>query len=201
MTKLHHVLFCFLRSKILNLILFSLIISQTLLAQTFSLNNAKSSLNVTGSSNLHDWRIEGMLFNGAGVFIIENDHFKTISELTFNVIVDRLKASKVAMNKSIQIALKAKLYPTINFKLEKLNRLTEIGFQTYTAESSGQLTIAGVTKPIDLIFDISVLNSKVRIEGIKYLKMTDFNIKPPTALLGMLKTGDSVKVEFDLNYQ
>jgi hypothetical protein len=31
------------------------------------------------------------------------------------------------------------------------------------------------------------------------IKMTDFGIKPPTAIFGRLKTGDEVKVNFELN--
>jgi len=30
------------------------------------------------------------------------------------------------------------------------------------------------------------------------IKMTDYGIKPPTALFGRLKTGDDVKVNFEL---
>ena len=31
------------------------------------------------------------------------------------------------------------------------------------------------------------------------IKMTDFGIKPPTAIFGRLKTGDDVKVNFELS--
>jgi len=36
-------------------------------------------------------------------------------------------------------------------------------------------------------------------KGSVPIKMTDYGIKPPTALFGRLKTGDDVKVNFELS--
>ena len=42
-----------------------------------------------------------------------------------------------------------------------------------------------------------MLNSgDVEISGSKKLKMTDYNIDPPTALMGTMTTGDEVEIEF-----
>jgi hypothetical protein len=39
------------------------------------------------------------------------------------------------------------------------------------------------------------------VKGTKQINMTDFNIKPPTAMMGTLKTANEVTVSFDLNFQ
>ena len=105
------------------------------------------------------------------------------------------------MNKTIQKALKAEQEPNITYKFDKLILLTEFDLHTYTAETSGFLTIAGLTKPINLLFNISVLNHKISFIGDKNLKMSDFNIDPPRAMLGMLKSGNDILVKFDVSYQ
>jgi hypothetical protein len=61
--------------------------------------------------------------------------------------------------------------------------------------------LAGVTKRISVPFTGVQAGDKVSINGSKELKMSEFNIKPPTAMLGTLKTGDQVTVAFQLNFQ
>ena len=39
----------------------------------------------------------------------------------------------------------------------------------------------------------------IKAAGVVPIKMTDYGIKPPTAIFGRLKTGDEVKVNFELN--
>ncbi len=39
----------------------------------------------------------------------------------------------------------------------------------------------------------------VKATGMVPIKMTDYGIKPPTAIFGRLKTGDEVKVNFELD--
>lgn len=61
----------------------------------------------------------------------------------------------------------------------------------------GNLNVAGTTKSIDLVVKGELLpNGAILFEGMKALKMTDFNVKPPTALLGVLKTGNEVFISF-----
>ena len=41
-------------------------------------------------------------------------------------------------------------------------------------------------------------NGIITVRGKKKLLMTDYGIKPPTFMLGMLKTGNEVSVEFEV---
>jgi hypothetical protein len=40
----------------------------------------------------------------------------------------------------------------------------------------------------------------VNVKGIVPLKMTDFGVDPPTAMLGALKTGDDIKINYDFQF-
>ncbi len=170
-------------------------------AQSFKLDNTQSNLTVNGTSNLHDWNIKADVLTGRGVFFIKSGVLKTISELTFTVVVKKLKSEKKEMNKKILDALNAQEFKTIDYQFKKLGKIKAVDKHTFIANTSGLLTIAGVSKLIDLQLTFNILNKGIIITGVKNLKMTDFNINPPKALLGMLKTSNDISVLFNAFYQ
>jgi len=61
------------------------------------------------------------------------------------------------------------------------------------------MTIAGVTKPVVLTAACEVKpDGSITCIGKEKLKMTDYNIKPPTYMLGALRTGNALTIEFTL---
>jgi polyisoprenoid-binding protein YceI len=86
-------------------------------------------------------------------------------------------------------------YPLIVFTLtsEKINS------SNLTADLKGTLAMAGASRPIDVQISYKILgNGDLQIIGSKKLKMTDFNMEPPTAMMGTIKVGDEVTVSFDI---
>jgi len=173
----------------------------TIFAQIVQLDNEKSHLIVNGTSSLHDWHITAGILNGQVAFVIKNDTLLIIKTLQLSVKIQALKGEKKGMNNKIHTTLQVKEYESIVYELERITNQKVLSKDTFLLNTAGLLTIAGTTKPIEIQFTVSILKKKFNIKGHKELKMTDFNIKPPKAILGMLKTGDTVKVEFDLNYQ
>ncbi|NQW37131.1 MAG: YceI family protein [Flavobacteriales bacterium] len=189
------------KSGFLVIFLFSLLGMPSLFAQSLQLNNEQSELNITGTSSLHDWNVNANSLSGEGLFTIKSDTLTDITKLTFFVSVDGLKGEKPGMDKKIQSALDVSKQKTIAYQFEKIIKIYTINAHTFTTETSGLLTVAGTTKKINLLLTITIENKTIRIKGEKNLKMTDFNILRPKALLGMLKTGDDVKVAFNVLYQ
>jgi polyisoprenoid-binding protein YceI len=67
-------------------------------------------------------------------------------------------------------------------------------------DATGRLTIGGATHPVDL--DLAIVShddGQLMITTDIAFKMTDFNIKPPTAMMGMIKSGDAITVK--VNWQ
>ena len=63
---------------------------------------------------------------------------------------------------------------------------------------SGNLTIAGFSRYIDLTIDLIRMSDKrLKVVGETSLKMTDYHIKKPKAMLGMIRTGDEVTIRFE----
>jgi len=81
-------------------------------------------------------------------------------------------------------------YPTINF------RSTNIQEKDGTYHVKGELTLHGVTRPIE--FDAKTTTGK-DLKGRVTLPQKDFGIKPYKALLGTLKVKNEVDIAFDLS--
>jgi hypothetical protein len=63
------------------------------------------------------------------------------------------------------------------------------------------LTVGGVAHEVNIPLRLIALpGGQVRITGATALKMTDFRISPPspTITLGLIRTGDEVKLSFEL---
>ncbi|MNH32771.1 YceI-like domain protein [compost metagenome] len=102
------------------------------------------------------------------------------------------------MDKNVYKALNADKYPQITFNLKKVNSISASGDISAVAT----VTIGGVAKDIVVTGDAKVLaNGAVKIFGKKEMKMTDFNVTPPKAMLGAIKTGDVISIEFDVVYK
>jgi len=65
-------------------------------------------------------------------------------------------------------------------------------------DAKGTLTIAGVVREIGMAVTAVREGSMVRLRGGAPLLMTQFGIKPPTMMMGALRTADQVVVSFDL---
>jgi hypothetical protein len=63
----------------------------------------------------------------------------------------------------------------------------------------GELTLAGEQREIEMVVVAERLaDGRFTLVGSRELKMTDFNITPPSALFGLIKAKDTVEVVFDL---
>ena len=98
------------------------------------------------------------------------------------------------MNKHLRKALKMDEYPEIRYQAMKYT-LIENGTAVQT---SGELTIAGVTKPVGLGAKlVPVPEGGTRVTGTLEINMADFGVKPPSLFFGALKVANVVSVKFD----
>ena len=88
-------------------------------------------------------------------------------------------------------ALKVEAHPHITFRLRALEP-SGAGYK-----ATGLLTIAGVEK--EAVLDLSVLPKEgaLAVTGTTDLLMTDFGVKPPTAMLGMVRASPKVTIRIE----
>ncbi|SFT09121.1 Polyisoprenoid-binding protein YceI [Zhouia amylolytica] len=176
------------------LILFCLIMGVHLgVAQEYKVAKQTSALIVEGTSNIHDWEIKAE--NQSGVITFKSIDNAEIAKLNFSVETESLKSGKSGMDKNTYKALNAKKYKTIKFNLIKVKETTAKGNNKYDVKLEGDLTISGTTKRITLPLQMEINAGTVKLTGSKKIKMTDYNIEPPTALFGTITTGDEVTIK------
>lgn len=155
------------------------------------------TMTIKGTSNVHDWESNVEKLSGTASFTFAEDGMIQIDECRVSIPVKSIKSSKGSMmDKKTWKALNASTYPNIEYQLIDFNKVvnTTNGF---TATTLGKLKIAGVAKSISMnISGRELSNGNVEITGSKALKMTNFNIDPPTALMGAMTTGDDITIEF-----
>lgn len=159
--------------------------------QNFQLLSAEMS--IAGTSTLHDWVSSVEQFSAQAEIEMTDNKLVNITALQVRIPVKEIKSTKgrIMDNKTYD-ALKAEDHPSILFKLTKMT--LQDGNQL---KASGQLTIAGKSKLVQFPVEYSVKpGSKLQFSGAYTLKMTDYDMAPPTAVMGTIKTGDEVTVRF-----
>jgi polyisoprenoid-binding protein YceI len=166
-----------------------------------------SKLSLAGSSNVHDWDCSSSQFQ-ADVTVDSTllvlpvmTVSKPITHVSVTIPVRSLKCGHDKMDANMYKALKADQYPQIEYTLAsyEVNR-TESGTDRFTATTTGDLTVSGKTIRVQIpITAVRTASGSMTGEGTVALKMTDFGINPPTALLGTLRTKDDIRISFKVN--
>lgn len=104
------------------------------------------------------------------------------------------------MNRDLYDALKGQTYPAVRFALDRAEVLPAPPYAEWTpVKVWGTITLAGAQRPVTVTAQGQRLgDGRVRIQGQHALRMTDFDIEPPTGLLGLVRAHDDIVVRFDL---
>jgi hypothetical protein len=114
-----------------------------------------------------------------------------IEALDVVVAAGTLSSPKEGLDKNMHKALKVEQFPDITFRLVRLDP-SAAGLM-----AAGKLRIAGVERDVVLTLTTERRGNTLVVKGRLPLLMTDYGIKPPTALLGMLKTDPKVTITFE----
>jgi len=161
------------------------------------------NMKLSGTSTLHNWTMNANAFGGEAQFEIKPDsrQLTAIKSLTFSLAVQDLKSGENGLDKNAYKALKTSTYKDIVFKLLSATVVPEKD-NKYLIKAHGNLTIAGVTKEVTINVSAVVNeNGTITCNGSHQLNMTDYQVKPPTFMLGAMKTGDSITLDFTLVYK
>lgn len=157
--------------------------------------SGKPVLKVIGGSTLHDWEMVASTATGKAEMTLDNQSLASIKSAEVTMKATALKSGKGQMDEIAYKALKAEKNPTITFKFISYKSLGGNKGQV-----TGNLTIAGTTKPVTFEVQTVVRGTLVELKGTTSFKMTDFNMVPPTAMFGTIKTENQVKIEFKTTF-
>ena len=158
---------------------------------------------ITGSSNIHEYTAStttvrvtrvalGTIAAGEDVWaaVIKPG---AIEAFEIAIPAASLSSPKAGLDKNMWKALKTDQFDTITFALKRL----EPGASPNAMKAVGTLRIAGVDREVTLALTTERRDGTLAVKGSLPLLMTDYGIKPPVAMLGMLKTDPKVTVTFE----
>ncbi|WP_320051771.1 YceI family protein [uncultured Acetobacteroides sp.] len=179
---------------ILTLVLLAMLSCQFAAAQVrYTIRSQK--VEIVGTSNIHDWTAVVGKLSGSSDFVVENNTITGIKAAVVDVDASSLAGSKGGiMNRKIKECFDSESYPHIRFVLAKVNGVQTTG-NVSTINLVGNITIKTTTVPVEFLVKATALASgEIEVRTSKQIRMSDFNLKPPTALLGTLKTANDVTV-------
>ncbi|SKB49472.1 YceI-like domain-containing protein [Parapedobacter luteus] len=167
-------------------------------AQT-TYQSSATQTTIKGTSTLHDWNMTSAKGQTKATFTIEGDQVSGITALTFTLPAESLKSDKSGLDKNAYKALATDKHATISFSMTS-GTLTPTGKNTFQVRATGNLTIAGTTRPttITATGQYSPTDKSITVKGATAFKMTGYNVKPPTVMMGTIKTGDEITVDYSL---
>lgn len=136
--------------------------------------------------------------------------------ISVSVPVRSLECGKRAMNKDMYEALKSKKFPNINYRLleavietqrdiagndypEDTNDNGDTDANWMNIKTTGILEIAGVKDTTIVHVKGQLLDeSRFQVKGSKEIDMRTFDVKPPTALMGLIKASNELTVHFNV---
>ncbi len=158
-------------------------------------------IKVLGTSNLHNWSMEAKEITcsakfgfGSGANVLP----QSLTGLDLAIPVHNLKSGESLMDSRAYNALKADKYGMITFT--SASSVIAPGQRNqFQVKSAGTMTIGGVAQPVILTVACQVnADGSIACSGSQQLKMTDYQIKPPSFMLGALKTGDLLTINYSI---
>ncbi len=168
-----------------------------ILPVALSQNNYKqatdSYITVAGTSTLHDWTMTTHEPQVQVAFEVANGALTQVKSLNVSIECKSLKSAHAAMDKNAYSSLKADKFKSIAFKM------TSATVQDKNIQCTGSLTISGVTKTIQFTSTYEIkADGTVHVTGSVPVKMSDYQVEPPTFMFGSVKTGNDTTITFNL---
>lgn len=163
-----------------------------------------SRLYIKGTSNVTDFTCHCLeSFPKATAKITENGSRIQFAKTALQIRTKKLDCGNKPMNNDMYNTLKANDYPHIQMTLIETRRPAGSFLQTknsWTAlDATLEITIAGVTrKELVPVQGRKTDADAYHFKGTKTLLMTNYGLKPPRALMGLIKVSDEIIIELDL---
>jgi polyisoprenoid-binding protein YceI len=121
---------------------------------------------------------------------------KVVKTVDVTLSSEKLDCGGGTMNDHMKKALKVGDFPTIAFRLATYD--LKHGADGISGTLIGTLTLGGVKKSISIPATGTTENGALHVIGSYELKMTDYDLTPPSLMFGRIKVRDDVTVKFDL---
>lgn len=167
-------------------------------AQT-NYQSSMTNTTVKGTSTLHDWEMTAANGTTRATFTMTDGSVSSITALTFTVAAESLKSDRSGLDKNAYKALNTGSHKHLTFTMSN-GTVTSTGANTFQVRATGSLNIAGTSKQTTITATgrYNTADKSITVNGSTKFKMTEYNVTPPTVMMGTIKTGDEVTIEYSV---
>jgi polyisoprenoid-binding protein YceI len=155
--------------------------------------NTKSTFEVAGTSTVHDWVMKSTEGAGFANLTVKDSKLAGLNSLKITLPAESLKSSKTSMDKVAYEALDTETHQTIEYVLKSAEKINETIWVL-----TGTYTIAGISKEYKTQVRVTTDNGTFILQGSNQITFGDFEMTPPKAALGVVKTGKDLTVIFNI---
>jgi len=125
---------------------------------------------------------------------------KLSGEIALNV--NAFDCHNAMMTAQLRKTLKAGQYPCIKIRFIDLKELPELTPQIENVKGCVEIILANVTKRYEIDYQLfKDAQNTIHLTGVHDVNFSDFKIKPPSKLGGMIKTNNKLGIEFQLRFK
>ncbi|MEQ6121738.1 YceI family protein [Reichenbachiella sp. MALMAid0571] len=164
----------------------------------------KSNLTISGTSNISkfDCKLEQNFEQDTLIILTKYSESNLLCENAVTTfLVNKFNCGHEAINRDFRDALREKEFPEISLNVKNIYQTANIDINNLSKGINAEvsLMLAGTKKEYKIGFEKNKIEAKeLCFSGEKTVKMSDFNIDPPKALMGLIKTNDDLSIQFDL---
>ena len=148
---------------------------------------------VSGTSTVRGWTcsVSGTAAVAPGSSAPAPGFADGVQSAMLTVPVADFECPDETMTEHLMDAMKPAEFAEITFQLD--------GYEASGggADASGALTILGVTRPVSFPISLMPSGAGVTIAGEVGLDMTEYGVEPPVVLLGLLRVGPEIRIQFE----
>lgn len=149
---------------------------------------------IYGTTNVHDFETKVTQINGELVL----NSSKQVESLKVIIPVKSIKSKEKLMDEKTYEAFASDKNPTISFQLTEASGLKVTG-QTVEVTVTGNLMMGGGTRKISFkTMGTNIKTGVYEFKGSIPVKMSDYKMKAPTAMMGMMKVGDAITLKYSI---
>lgn len=159
----------------------------------------ESTVSVRGTSSMHDWEVSFEKYDIDFSFASPDNGRVSFKDVKAVFSGASVASENTIMTGKARDALMVRDHPDIVFISGGTENIT-YNDGKIKGTLDGKLQLAGISRPIVFTFSGTIEGDRITIQGSEEVNMADYGIKPPTALLGALKTGEKVTVDMKLSF-
>jgi len=162
---------------------------------------------IDGDSNVRSWDADVTEADASLVLTGVDNHLslealdeESFKSLTITIPVEGIESDSRRLTRNLQGYLKEDDFPIITFTLQQINSIShENGKAQISAD--GLINAAGVENTVSMNVEAEPNDDgSITFSGVQDLLMTDFDIDPPTAIMGTVRSDDEIQIIYQVKF-